>query len=438
MAEAPRFWAAAYFAPLHVTLGQWHEACAAPERFVQAWRAWWPVLADGTQALPAEAAVARTARPRCVPPWGEETWLVQRAVLLYVCHAPYCTPDVPVYAQPFRPLVETYAACLSRNDAPRTMHAWLSLSPPRERAFLQAVVRALLAGQCSDVSDLVPCDVCATWAVPTYVPRATPLAACEASRAAGLLEHNESRPLDLVRQAWLQQYWRRMRHDMHAGSAESIELMAGLAIREAPMHGVHMRPTLVVSLAQQHAGLAAEWVLCTCCLPPTHVPPAWVQRGLWEQLGEAFAQATSHLRAAGDVLVLLLESSERVSTTWEDGTTVDVRLAWLVQRICVPRFLAALATVMESAWREDVAEFVCTWTLRLLHKPYLPLHRDARPKEPEDVHSSEAALTALYAHADDELDMLDAVLRSATLRYARHAYAAALYQALTHGPRPAT
>jgi len=418
MADAEHFWAAAYFAPLHDTLGRWHAACEAPQRFVQALRQWWPILADGT-----DAAAARSARPRCVPPWGEEAWLAQRAVLLYLCHAPYCVPDVPKDAQPFLPLVEAYA---TRGDPPRAMDAWQALGT-RDHAFLAAVVRALLSGRPDDVGEMTPCVARGAWDVPAHV-RAPPLAAFEASRAAALLMHNDTTPLDLVRQAWLQQYWRRMRHALRV-DAESTELMAGLALRDAPMHGVCMRPALAASLAQQHAGLAAEWVLCTCRLPPTHLPPAWTRQGLWEELGEVLAHDTAHVRASGDVLVLLVESDERVSMRLDDGTDVALSVAWLVQRVCVPRFLAALATVVESAPRDDVAEFVCTWTLRLMHKGYLPL-----PRATHVLGQGEAAPTMLEARADDELDMLDAVLRSAALRYARHAYAAALYQALTHGP----
>ena len=428
MAEAERFWAAAYFAPLHATLGQWHDACAAPQRFVHALHAWWPVLADGL-----DTAGLRTARPRCVAPWGEEAWLVQRAVLLYLCHAPYCRPGVPPDAQPFRPLVEAYATCV---DPPRAIDAWQGASTPRDPAFLQAVVRALLAGAPGDVGDATPCAARGAWDVPAHIPRAPPRAAYEASRAAGLLMQNAAVPLDLVRQAWLQQFLRRMRHDLRAGQAESTERMAALALRDAPMHGLCMRPALAASLARQHAGLAAEWVLCTCRLPPTHLPPAWTREGLWEQLGEALAHETAHVRAAGDMLVLLCASDERVSARMEDGTDAALGIAWLAQRLCVPRFLAVLATAMESAPHEDLAEFVCTWTLRLVHKGYLPLHRDARP-EALGLSADSAALAALQAHADDELDMLDAVLRSAALRYARHAYAAALYQGLTHGPRGA-
>ncbi|WFD18209.1 Oligosaccharide translocation protein rft1 [Malassezia caprae] len=408
MAEAEGFWAVAYFAPLHATLGRWHAACEAPRRFVYALREWWPVLVDGT-----DAAAARSARPRCVPPWGEEAWLAQRAVLLYLCHTPYCVQGVPRDAQPFLPLVEAYAA--------RSGHAWQGVGT-RDHAFLAAVVRALLAGRPDDVREMTPCAARGAWDVPAHV-RAAPLAAFEASRAAALLMHNDTAPLDLVRQAWLQQYWCRMRR---RADAESTELMAAMALRDTSMHGLCLPPALAASLAPQHAGLAAEWVLCTCRLPRTHLPAAWTRAGLWEQLGEALAHDTAHVRAAGDMLVLLVESDERVSTCLDDGTDAELRVAWLVQRVCVPRFLAVLATVMEGEPRDDLAEFVCRWTLRLVHKGYLPLPR---------AHvADQGEVGALEARANDELDMLDAVLRSAALRYARHAYASALYQALTHGP----
>ncbi|WFD25371.1 hypothetical protein MNAN1_000337 [Malassezia nana] len=437
MADAERFWAAAYLAPLRDTLAQWYAACAAPRRFVQALREWWPILSDGTQVA-LDTTPAPTVRPRCVAPWGEEAWLAQRAVLLYLCHAPYCAQHAPPDTQPFRPLVETYAACVTPSDTPHTLDAWLVHTSPHDKAFLLEITRALLAGTLDDVSDVSPCAARHAWAVRTYVPSATPVAAHAASRAAELLGQAGTMPLDLSQQSFLQKYWQRMRHDLRTGQDDSVALMAGLALRDTPVHGQCLVPRLLAPLAQQNASLAAQWVVCTCRLPPTHLSFSWVCQGLWEQVGEALAHDTGSLRAAGDMLVLLLASDECVSTRMNDhGADLELRIAWLTQRVCVPRFLAVLATLVESAWREDVAEFLCTWTLRLVRKGYLPLpneeHRRASLGRGENDDTN-AVLAALEAKADEQLDMLDAVLRSAALRYARHAYAAALYQALLGAP----
>ena len=456
------FWAAAYFAPLHLTLRRWHERIPATRRFTYVMDHWWPILLDGLQPT------STRLRPICIAPYDENDWFIQRLILLYMCHVPYMEhkPPPPTSLQPFRPILDAYSRCMSSHGP---MSAWIERDGlPKERDAWNSVLD-LLRNDPACLREVRPYTWRGhAWPAHKYMDHA--LDAYELSRALSLMRERRLgvKAMSIHQVHWLYEYvctWRAqlpqrtMRPLMLSYQRDSVCTM------EDACH-----------MAQQSMRVAYEWIVYSALAAAPSESMYMLQR-MWEQLGECLAYMPQPARVA-NVLVSLTHATEYVRgdlACFLEQTAVmsspcrvlaDIRIAWLVRFVCIPRFLGILSERVDSGTCSDTdAKFFCTFALRFVDEVTDPNVRGAdavvraasssgvndddanldhmpftydlalRVIEPTNdgagtVEAAPAALAA-FRRTFENLEPLFIVLRRAALQMSKHTYGAELYRTLS-------